>query len=153
MIENEDKISDLKEANPIDAAEWLFTHNRNCAQAICAAFGPDLGLPRPLALAVSSGLGAGLSRQAEVCGAVSGALLILGLRHNGEKAKVYQAGQEFIKRFKTRHGSIICRELLPCDISTEVGYMTAKEQGIFSSVCPKLVRAAAEILEDLIKDS
>ena len=91
---------------------------------------------------------------AETCGAVTGAIMVLGLAHcdgssrsaDGRRA-VYQAVQSLAAEFRTRHGSLLCRELLGCDISTREGALLATARGLFRSKCPALVRDAAEMLE------
>lgn len=98
---------------------------------------------------VASAFGGGIVRRAEIYGAVTGALMVLGLRHQGKRDLVYPAGQDFIERFRARHGSISCRELLPCDLSTDAGRREAREKGYRASICAGLVRSAVEILEQL----
>lgn len=94
--------------------------------------------------------------QGLVCGAVSGAVLVLGLGpedRNGEgraRAEALEMAREFSCRFANDHGSIICRELLGVDVGTEEGHRQAVAQGLFQSVCPGLVGGAAAILSDLL---
>ncbi len=61
--------------------------------------------------------------------------------------------REFARRFKARYGTILCRELLGCDISTPEGRNLAKEKGLFAELCPQLVRDAAEIVEQMLEES
>jgi C_GCAxxG_C_C family probable redox protein len=130
----------------------------NCAQSVLATCGPELGLDRETALRVAGGLGGGMGRLGEVCGAVTGAFLAIGLKHGKShpedsesetKEKAYALVYEFADRFRTRHGSILCRELLGCDISTPEGSAQAREKGLFSDLCPMLVQSAVEILEQM----
>ncbi|GAG84556.1 unnamed protein product [marine sediment metagenome] len=58
----------------------------------------------------------------------------------------------FAGKFEARRGSIICKDILGCDISTPQGLRTAREEVLFSKVCPEFVRDAAEILEEMLKD-
>ena len=107
---------------------------------------------------MASGFGGGLARSGETCGAVTGAIMALGLRHCGipaeadplAKQRAYPPVQEFLARFRVRHGSIVCRELLGCDLGTAEGLQRAREQGLFKSRCPDFVRTAGEILEELL---
>jgi len=94
---------------------------------------------------------------ANVCGAVSGAFLVLGLKHGAAtaqereaKEKTYQLVREFAARFKARNGSIVCRELLGFDIGTPEGLEEAKRRDVHNNVCAKLGRDAGEILEELL---
>jgi C_GCAxxG_C_C family probable redox protein len=97
---------------------------------------------------------AGGMRMAETCGAVTGAFMVLGLAHcdhtcrtaEGRK-RAYENVVSLAEEFKARHGSVRCRDLLGCDISTPEGGRLAAEKGLFRSRCPELVRSAAEMLE------
>lgn len=134
----------------------LFTGQCNCAQAILATFGPAAGLAEQDCLRIAAPFGGGLGRLGEVCGAVSGALMVLGLRYGGDttrdaaaKAAVYERVRDFVDRFKARNQTIVCRELLGCDISTPEGRQQAQERTLHKTLCVKYVRDAAEILETM----
>ncbi len=136
-------------------ASQLFRNGCACSQAILAAYGQPLGLPQQTAMQIACGFAAGM-RRAEACGAVTGAFMVLGLRHAGDhcevvegRAEVYRQVVEFAKKFQERNGSIVCRELLGCDISTPEGMQQAKERNLFQTTCVKMVEAAAEILEGM----
>jgi C_GCAxxG_C_C family probable redox protein len=92
-------------------------------------------------------------RRAETCGAVTGALMILGLRFGSDdaaaKADVYPMITEFQSRFESRCESVACRDLLGCDISTPEGMEHATGKNLFKTICPKMVETAAEILEEM----
>jgi len=99
-----------------------------------------------------------MGRMADTCGAVTGAFMILGLKWGGAtaeeketKEKVYGLVRELAARFRARNGSIACRHLLTCDISSAEGYELAREKNLFSTVCPNMVQDAAEILEELLE--
>ena len=95
----------------------------------------------------------------ETCGAVTGAFMVLGLRHCGAdcdttsgRKKVYAVVREFVSRFERRNGSVMCKDLLGCDISTLQGMQAAEGQNLFETKCPKLVQQAAEVLEEMLRD-
>ena len=139
------------------AAVATFKEGYSCSQAILVAYAEDLGLPRATALRIASGFGAGMGRLAETCGAVTGAVMVLGLKHGGTaaddrdaKEKTYQRVQDFVRRFQARCGSATCRHLLGCDISTPAGLQQAQDQGLTVTLCPQFVHAAAEVLEELL---
>jgi len=94
-------------------------------------------------------------RRAEVCGAVTGALMVLGLQYGPKdltdtsRKSVYAKVTDFSSRFEARCGSIICRDLLECDISTTQGKQKAIDKDLFKTVCPEMVKVAAQILEEL----
>lgn len=137
--------------NRIEEAVETFKSGFNCSQSIISTYAPELGLSRELALLISSGFGGGLGRTGEVCGVVTGAIMALGLKYgytvfsNEAKEKVYSIVRDFITRFKEKNNSILCRELLGADINTPEGREKAH------TICPKLVRESAEILEEILK--
>ena len=139
----------------VQDAVSAFESGFNCSQAIVRTYGPDYGLSAFDAVRVSCGLGGGM-RRGGTCGAVSGALVVLGLRFGPKDASdisakpgVYSKVDEFQSRFESRCDSVNCRDLLGCDISTPEGMEHAKSNNLFKTVCPDLVRVAAEILEDM----
>jgi C_GCAxxG_C_C family probable redox protein len=104
-------------------------------------------------------MGGGLARSGQTCGAVSGALVVIGLKYgrtaaDDEEAKerAYRIGEEFLERFKTRAGSTVCKELLGYDVSDPEQRQLGKEKGISTTVCPGLVQKAAEILEQILQE-
>jgi C_GCAxxG_C_C family probable redox protein len=134
---------------PSETAVNFFDQGFNCAQSVLVAFAPQLGLQESQALKLASPFGGGVSRRGQICGAVTGALMALGLAQGvdspASKEEAYRLGQEFLQKFEAKHGTILCRELLNEDISTPVGLQQARDKGIFSVLCPQLVRDAAEI--------
>ncbi len=141
----------------IERASSSFNAGFNCAQAVLVAFGPEFGLERELALKVASPFGGGMGRLGGTCGAVTGALMALGLKHGQTRAgdeaakeQVYSLVKQLVAEFKARNGSVLCRELLGCDLSTPEGRRRAKEAGLHSSRCPGFVRDAVEILEHIL---
>ena len=136
----------------------LFRRGYACSQAILMVYGTPLGLDRTHAAKIASGFSGGM-RMGETCGAVTGAFMVLGLRHckggaeaSTDRSQVYAAVREFVSRFEERNGSVVCKDLLGCDISTPDGMAAAKKQGLFETKCPKMVEGAAEILEEMLRD-
>jgi C_GCAxxG_C_C family probable redox protein len=132
-----------------------FRNGINCTQAILSAWGARHGLDRDTALRIGGAFGSGMN-MGETCGAVTGALMVIGLRH----ARVSRAGffsrsrteretLAFIERFKARNGTVSCKELLGCDLGTQDGRAAARRDRSFKTRCPMLVRDAAEILEEM----
>ena len=139
-----------------EQAVATFKQSLACSQAVLATFAPELGLERDTALKLAAGFGGGMGRMGNTCGAVTGAFMVIGLRHGGTsgqdleaKTKTYATVREFVKQFQAKHGCIGCNELLGCDISTPEGYEKAKQSGAFANLCPQFVHTAAEILEAL----
>jgi len=144
--------------SPIERATSCFEQGFSCSQAILCAYAPQFGLDRELALRVSGAFGGGMARMGATCGAVTGAFMVIGLRHGKIRAedeeakeKTYSLVAQFVDLFRQRNGSILCRELLGCDISTPEGRMVAQETGVSAARCPKFVRDAAEILEQILE--
>ena len=115
-------------------------------------------MDRELALKVAGAFGGGMARMGETCGAVTGALMVIGLKHGMTKSedgeardKTYDLVREFVARFKDRHGSIVCRELLGCDINKPEERQAAQEQGILDTLCSTFVRDAAKIIEHILR--
>lgn len=131
-------------------ANARFARGFNCAQSIFSAFAGQYGISSEFAVRLSAPFGAGMGRQGEVCGALTGALMILGLQYGpeqpGDKEDIYRIAHEFILQFQQRHGAIHCRELLGQDISTPEGLQSAREKDLFTDVCPMLIDETAKAL-------
>ncbi len=134
-----------------------FKGNYNCCQAIIMTYGPEYGLSKDVGIKLGTGFAGGIARHGEVCGAVTGAIMVLGLKYgmtgesDGEaRDMTYEQVSDFINRFKIMNGSIRCRDLLHCNLSTLEGRQIAKEKDLFNTLCPRFVKDAAEILEEMI---
>ncbi len=142
---------------PLDMALAKFAEGYNCSQSVLHAHCDELGLDRNTALRLACGLGAGMGRKGEVCGAVSGGVLVLGLRHgrgenDGRSATdtTYAKVRELMDRFQQRHGTVRCRELLGgCDLATPEGQKAFKEKDLFQRVCMPCVETVVRILEEI----
>jgi C_GCAxxG_C_C family probable redox protein len=135
-----------------------FKKGFNCSQAVFGSYSDQFGLDCQQAFKIAAGFGGGM-RMGETCGAVTGAFMVLGLKYGNlaaedkkSKASTYDKITEYTTRFKARNGSVVCKELLGCDISRAEGMEKAQKDGLFASVCPKMVRDAAEILEDMLME-
>ncbi len=141
-----------------EKAEKLFREGYNCSQAVLLAFSDKTGLDEETAAKISSSFGGGLGRMREVCGAVSGASMVLGIvcgysnpKNNELKKNHYLLIQEFVGRFKEKNGSIICRELLSGIMVKEGKEPEERSESYYKKrPCPELVRIAAEILDDML---
>jgi len=140
-----------------EAAAGVFKEGLNCAQAVFSTVAPDFGLAAGTAAKAATAFGGGMARMGETCGAVTGAFMAIGLARGNDrpgdretKEKTYDLAREFVRRFRERNGSIVCRELLGCDIGTPEGHARAKERGLFDTVCSKLVRDSVEILRTML---
>jgi C_GCAxxG_C_C family probable redox protein len=143
--------------NRRESAVRSFRQSWSCSQAVLSVFSESLGLDREKAFKISQAFGGGMARMGQTCGAVTGAMMVIGLKHGrtrpeDEKAKekTYTLVLELARRFREHHGSLICRELIGFDLSTAEGHEQAKKHGVFENLCPKFVADAVTILEDLI---
>ena len=146
------------EINHADKAKQLFLQGYNCAQAEVCAFDDRTGLDRETAARLASSFGGGMGRMREVCGTVSGALLVLGLvcgyadPASPEAKKAHYAHvREFARRFREKSGSIICRELLAGIQTTPGGDPEPRTAEYYARrPCPRLAWQAANILDEML---
>ena len=130
-----------------EKAVALFATGLNCAQSVYCAFAEDLGMDAETAAKVSSGLGGGVGRLREVCGAVTGATLVLGMKFGPDKVAVYEKVQAFAAAFKAETGSVVCRELLAGTGATTGGAPEARTAEYYRKrPCSELVRLAADLV-------
>lgn len=124
----------------------------NCAQTVFSLFAPELGIDEKTALKIASGFGSGMAC-AETCGAVTGAYMVIGMKHGhstanpDDKVRTKMLIRKFNEEFIKKHGSLICKKLLDVDISTEQGLNTARESGVFQTRCPDFIKTTCKILE------
>ena len=139
-----------------------FVEGYNCAQAVAISFEKELGMEKEAIARLMSSFGGGMGRMREVCGAVSGALLVLGWMKGysgaeGDEAKKahYVRVQEFARRFKEIHGSIICREILkgvPVKNENTPIPEPRTEEYYKTRPCAVLVEDAVMILEQMLEE-
>lgn len=135
-----------------------FLAGYNCSQAVLFSACQQLRLDGDLALRLSTGFGAGIARSGNICGAVSGGILALGLKYGrgeGEdKAKAqdtYARVRTYMESFEQRHGSVKCRELIKCDLATEAGQQFFKENDLLHRTCARCVETAIELLDSSLQ--
>ncbi len=143
----------------VNEAEACFGNGFNCCQSVLSTYGKEMGLGEREALKIASGFGAGIAYMGDICGAVTGAFMVIGLKYgrfnaedSASRDKTYKLISEFVRIFKEKNGSIKCNELLDTDVSTEEGLKKAYAADKFSTVCPKMVRDAADITGQLLNE-
>jgi len=122
------------------------------------AFREESDLPEEAALKITCGLGAGMGRKEEVCGAVTGGIIVIGAKYgrgvNDDRTaleQTYAKTRELMDQFAKRHGTFICRKLLNgCELTTEEGQKQFKENDLFNKTCKPCVQSVVEILEGIV---
>lgn len=138
-----------------EKALGYFGRRLHCSQAVLAAFADECGITEEQALKLGSCFGSGM-RQGEVCGACTGALMVLGLLYGfdgsnpEDKLRADRVNDQMMKRFAEKCGSYRCNVILGCDISTPEGVQYALEKRLFTELCPRMVSNAVEVLEEII---
>ena len=141
----------------VTRAAELFLEGFSCSQAVAMAFCDVTGLDEKLTARLASSFGGGMGRMREVCGAVSGMLLVLGTLYGYDEAgdaagkrALYARVQEMAAEFRAENGSIICRELLqgpPSDPNP-----TPRTAEFYKKrPCQRMVESAARIMEEFIE--
>jgi C_GCAxxG_C_C family probable redox protein len=152
--------SDDEESTMRHAKEALnyFDNGSNCAQSVLAAYAEQFGLDQETALKIAACFGGGVANRGQTCGAVCGALMVIGLRYGNTdpadaiaRKKKYASIRQFMEGFTASHHSTLCRELLGCEISTPEGRQQAEEQNLFATRCPPLLQTATELLDDVLE--
>jgi C_GCAxxG_C_C family probable redox protein len=143
--------------NRYEIANTLFNEGFNCAQALLVAYGTGLGISRDTALKIASTFGGGIGRTGETCGAVTGALMIIGLKYGitkpdfENKVRTYNIVEKFIHQFMDRNDarSISCNKLIGFRISPD-RQLTRIEMDTIRKRCPHYVQDAARIIEEIL---
>lgn len=129
-----------------------------CSEAVLLALSEAQNIKSEIIPRIATGFGAGISRHGEVCGALSGAVMGLGLRfgrsqvsETPQDTSPYQFGQTMVNLFASRFGHIRCRDILDLDISSDEGVKKYREQNLWESKCRELIRIATELAFDLLQ--
>jgi C_GCAxxG_C_C family probable redox protein len=129
-----------------------FADNLNCAQSVLAAYCDEVNLPLETAEKAGSAFGAGMG-EGEICGAVSGGLMVLGLKYGKsdismlEKEKTKAIFEHFKREFEEMHGNLKCKKLIKYDLRKADEYQKANEHGVFRTACPGFIETAINLIE------
>jgi C_GCAxxG_C_C family probable redox protein len=148
--------------NRVEKAIARHTSGFGCAQSVASVFAEELGIDEVTAQKVALGLGGGIGRQGEICGALSGGVLVLGMKYgvnnmDGEanktvKNNIYDLDQKLVSQFRERTGAIHCNDILGFDMNDPVARAAALEKGVFATRCNKCIQDSVEILEKLLSE-
>ncbi len=140
-----------------EAAAEIMRKGLNCSQSVVKAFASELGVPEDAAVKMAASFGGGMGRHGYICGAVSGAAIVIGAKFGNcdpadtaGREKTYAAVSKLLERFGKEYGTVLCRELIKTDMRNPEELKRAREQGVFVHQCPVFVRSAGEILEEIL---
>ena len=139
-----------------DEARAKFENHYNCAQSVFVPFAKQMGLDDGLACKLATPFGGGMGHNGQVCGAISGALLAIGLARGidevdaEKKAVCYDLAKEFQDSFVALHGDLTCPGLLGLDITDPEQMQEAREEDLFHTLCPVFVADAARIAGEVL---
>lgn len=140
-----------------DIAAARFKDGFCCSQAVFSVFAPQIGLDEITALKVADGFGSGMT-MCSICGAVTGGIMTISLYYGrtqpddeDSKLKNRATIQDFLQRFKEINGDLECKQLLGCDISIPEAKELAEKNGLFDTVCPRLIMSSVETLENILE--
>ena len=142
--------------NRSERAKELFLSGYNCAQSVLLSFADDLKFSKELAQKMAAGFGGGMGKTQETCGAVTGAIMVLGMLkgeevNNNEELKTtaYVAVQDLTREFVAAYKTTKCRDIIGCDLNTPEGAEKFKEDKIMENLCAPCVEKAVQIVENL----
>ena len=133
-----------------EKALFTFNNNKNCAQSVLGAYANEYKLDEEMLYRISSAFGGGMGHTRGICGALSGGLMVLGLKHNVnhfDKEKTYVRTRHLMDEFIRRNGSRDCEKLTGVDLTTEEGKRKFREEGIKKNVCEKCIADVIDIIE------
>jgi C_GCAxxG_C_C family probable redox protein len=145
--------------NTPEKAKHKFTNGYNCAQSVFSSVANELGIDEEKAIHLSRAFGAGINYRAEMCGALSGAFMAIGLKVGNvtdseelgkELTRAY--GDEFISKFEKLNGSALCKGILGKDLSIPEELELLNKEQAFDKVCPNVVKSTTQILLETFKE-
>lgn len=142
----------------VEEAVKTFESGYTCAQSVFVTYADLFGLDRETALKLTSPMGGGIGRMREVCGAVSSMALLAGLKEGNTdpdneqgKERIYLLTRQLADKFKDRHETIICRELLRMEGMEESAKPSERTEEYYRTrPCSRLVATAAKIIEEIL---
>ncbi len=130
-----------------------------CSESCLMALAKCQGVESPLIPRIASGFGAGMGRSGETCGAITGAVIGLGIRYGRDKVepikdrRPYWYAQEFLKRFKKEHNALSCPALLELDLAKPEDYEEFNKQNLWIYKCTKYILSATSIACDILTEN
>ena len=142
-----------------EKAVALFAQGYNCSQSVLTAFSEEFNISENECLKIACAFGGGMGRSQLTCGAVTGALMVLGLKYGmgkgdemSKKVNTYKKTTEFFEEFKKLNGSADCRDLLQgLDMNRAEDLEKINELNLFRTTCYKCVKDSVEIAEKIMQ--
>ena len=132
----------------------LLEEGLNCSQTVLTYYADRYKLEKGKAIAIAQPFESGVFTGG-TCGAVSGAYMVLGLEYSSTgpetRDKMREKVEIFNQKYTEKMGSLICKDILNLDISTEEGFKKALEEKKFEEICPRAMVAAIEVLDEMVK--
>jgi C_GCAxxG_C_C family probable redox protein len=134
-----------------------FRSKFNCSQSVLAVFGPEYGISENDCLKIACAFGGGMGRQQHTCGAVTGALMVIGLKYGkslndpeDRKEFTYSKTRELFAEFIKLNGSVTCLDLLNgLDMNDPGDHKKITDQKLFETMCEKYISDAVAIVEKI----
>lgn len=143
----------------MDAAISYFDSEYNCVQSVLRSVLEHKGLYFDQATYLAAGFGGGISFSGQQCGAISGAIMAIGVMARKITSDVrehrsitHHMSSEFMDKFREEFGTIRCDDLTNVDMSDDKAFEKAYEEGVFRNTCPKFVEKAVRIVTDMFPD-
>ncbi len=132
----------------------------SCSQSVLSVYAQEFGLTKDQANKIACGFGSGLSRTNQLCGAVTGAIMVIGLKYGKtdpddsvQRELTFKVVNEFNQRFKALNCSLMCSELLGVDLKLPEAHEHFEKNNLGEKVCQKAIYNAVEILEKLFREN
>lgn len=133
----------------------------SCSQAVASSLCEEFGIDRVTALRISGAFGSGIGHLTETCGAVTGAVMLIGMKYgkvlpddSQATPKCYEMSQKFFELFREQNGGrLTCKELLGADTNTPEGLAYVLDNELFTKLCPNYIRCGAEIAAKLLREA
>ena len=132
-----------------------FLSGYNCAQSVLLTIAKRYKVRSALIPKIATGFGSGIGRCGSVCGALTGGVMAIGMRcgtnkpSRRERERCYELTEKLFARFKDRHGTILCRDLIGYNLSEAEERRRATDENVFEKKCPDFVRTVIVTLMDL----
>ena len=128
-----------------ELADYLHRHRHNCCQAVLCAFADEIGVDKEILFKACEGFGGGMATNQNTCGALSGAVMLAGLKcsdglleESGSKPQTYKIVREMNQRFVEKTGALLCKDL------------KGLETGVMLCSCPDCITAGVEVVQEVL---